>query len=162
MAKDVNYYIWDDEPIQADYYTTVNLPNGGSVHGSIGKITIEKGDAIIIDYGRSFMEYTLSGKGPKAEFPFGKIHLQGVPSSVVLSESKSSVFVKSTQEQLDKLITKQQERISNLIPELTENFVLNYMDKLELQQKQRLQAEENRKKSVQQALGKMEAFFKPK
>lgn len=162
MTKNVNYYIWNDEPIQADYFTKVNLPNGGSVYDSIGKVTIQKGDAIIIDYGSSYMEYTRSGKGPKAEFPFGKIHLQGVPCSVVLSSGKSTSFVKSSQEDLDKLITKQQERINNFVPELTEKFVLNYMELLSNQQKTRLEAEQNRKKSIAQALGKMEAFFKPK
>ena len=162
MKKDVNYYIWNDEPIQADYYTNVNLPNGGSMYSSIGKVTIEKGDAVIIDFGSSFLEYTRSGKGPKAEFPFGKIILQGVSSNVILSESKSTNFVKSTQEQLDNIIKSQQERINNVIPELTEKFVLDYMQKKENEQQQRLKTEENRKKSINEAVGKMEAFFKPK
>lgn len=162
MKKDVNYYIWNDEPIQADYYTNVNLPNGGSIYTSIGQVTIEKGDAVIVDFGHSFMEYTRSGKGPKAEFPFGKIILQGVSSSVVLSESKSTTFVKSTQEELDILIKKQQQRISNIIPELTEKFVLEYMEKKERQHQQHLKNEESNKKAVKEALGKMEAFFKPK
>ena len=92
----ITYHIWNDEPIKACYYAEIQLPNSSKLNTNIGEITIEKGDAIYIDYGRSVMEYTRSGKGYRSEFLYGKIQLHGVSASVVLDESKLTTFTKSS------------------------------------------------------------------
>lgn len=162
MKKDINYHIWNDLPIEADYYTNIELPNGGVIYTSIGKIFIEKGDAVYLDYGRSLIQYTMSGKGPQAEFPYGKIQLHGNPASVVLNQSKNIQFVKSSKEVFDDLIKKQTERVNKNIPELKNNYIKKYMEKLEESKKLLQQAEVNKQKTLAKALAEMESFFKPK
>lgn len=157
--KEVNYRIWNEETIQAQYYAEINLPNGGRLHTNIGEISIEKGDVIYLDYGSSTMEYTRSGKGPKAQYPYGKVQLHGIPASIVLNDSKETIFTKNTQEHLDKLIEKQIERVNNLIPELTEKFILQYMEKIENDKAIKIAQKAEVKVKINKALGQMEAFF---
>ena len=40
---------------EVNYYSHIQLPNGGQVYDSIGTITSEKGDVIYLDYGRSLI-----------------------------------------------------------------------------------------------------------
>lgn len=162
MKKDVNYHIWNDEPIQADYYTNVEFPQGGSIYTSIGKVTIEKGDAVYLDYGRSLIQYTMSGKGPQAEFPYGKVQLHGVPASVVLNESKNTMFVKSTQEEFDTLMKIQNDRVNQVVPQLKEAYLKQHIERVNKTKQMQEQAEASRKKNLANALGQMESFFKPK
>lgn len=157
--KEVNYYTWNDEPIEANYYAEINLPNGGRLHTNIGKINIEKGDVIYIDYGSSLMEYTRSGKGPQAQYPYGKIQLYGIPASIILNETKCTVFTKNTKENLEILIQKQTERVNNAIPELTEKFISLYMEREEKNKSLRIAQKLRNKELVNIAVDKMEAFF---
>lgn len=160
MKKEVNYHVWNDEPIQAQYFTNIQLPHGGQINANIGAITIEKGDVIYLDHGRSMMEYTRSGKGYVAEFPFGKIHLHGVSSSVVLEKSYSMQYEKSSEEVFDTLVKKQQERIENFIPQMKEQYIIEHLNKIEKDKENRDVNELNKKQKLNSALDQMEAFFK--
>ncbi len=145
---------------EVNYYSHIQLPNGGQVYDSIGTITIEKGDVIYLDYGRSLIEYTRSGKGYAAEFPFGKIHLHGVPSSVILDKTHEVRFTKSLEKEFNELIKKQKERIDTFIPQMKETYISNYMTQLEINKENYNSIEKQRKVKVSHALEQMEAFFK--
>lgn len=156
----VNYHIWNDEPIKANYYTEVQLPNGSKLNANIGEINIEKGDAVYIDYGRSMMEYTSSGKGYRPEFLYGKIQLHGVSASVVLENQKFTNFVQTSEEDFNIIVKKQKERIDNSIPQLKEVFISNYLENIEKQKIAKLQAEAHNKESVAKAISQIDDFFK--
>lgn len=160
MTKEVNYHVWEDDSLEANYYSNIQLPNGGQVYACIGKTTIEKGDVVYLDYGRSLMEYTRSGKGYAAEFPFGKIHLHGVPCSVILDKTHEVRFTKSSEKEFNELIKKQKERIDKFIPQMKEIFISKYMTQLEINKENHNSIENQRKVKVIHALEQMEAFFK--
>lgn len=158
--KEINYYIWDDEPIKANYHADIKLPNGGNIHSIIGQITIEKGDIIYIDYGSSFLQYTRSGKGPQSQFPYGKIHLHGVPANIILEESKATIFKKSGVEDFNMLVSKQVSRIQPFIADMKDLFLLKYIENVKKEKLAKLKVEEQNKLIVSQALEKMNAFCK--
>lgn len=158
--KKVYFYVWNDEDIQLDYYSLVKLPNGGQINDVIGKITLKKGDLVSIDFGRSLIKYTISGKGPEPEFPFGRVCLLGTPTSKILDKKYLTLYQEDYQENLDKVITKQKEKIDNLVPLMMEEYVSKYMDNLEIQKKYKIEAEKRQKEKIQSALSQMESFFK--
>ena len=153
--RKVFYYIWDDESIELNYYSNVKLPNGGQINDSIGTITLKKGDIVSIDFGRSLMKYTISGKGPEPEFPFGRVVLLGVPASKILNKKYKTIYTEDLQSNVNDLAKKQKDNIDNLVPMMTENYIINYMDKLEKQKLAKIEAEK-----IQTALNQMENFFK--
>ena len=158
--KKVFYYIWNDEDIQLDYHSLVKLPNGGQVNDVIGKITLTKGDAVSIDFGRSLIKYTMSGKGPEPEFPFGRISLLGTSTSKVLNEKYLTIYSENSQDNLNKIILKQKERVDNLIPVMMEQYISKYMENLEIQKKAKIESDKKQKEKIQEALSQMENFFK--
>ena len=160
--KKVYFYIWDDEDIQLNYYSLVKLPNGGQINDLIDNITLKKGDFVSIDFGRSLIKYTMSGKGPEPEYPFGKVNLLGVPASIVLNKSYKKIYSEDTEENINLFMKKQKEKIDNLVPEMLENYVSNYMQKLEIQKKAKIESDKKQKEKIQNALSQMESFFKPK
>lgn len=160
--KKFSYYIWDDEDIQLNYYSLVKLPNGGQINDVIGNITLKKGDFVSIDFGRSLIKYTMSGKGPEPEYPFGKVNLLGVPASIVLNKSYKKTYSEDTEENINLFMKKQKEKIDNLVPEMLENYVSNYMKKLEIQKNAKIESDKKQKEKIQNALSQMESFFKPK
>lgn len=160
--KKVYFYIWDDEDIQLNYYSLVKLPNGGQINDVIGNITLKKGDFVSIDFGRSLIKYTMSGKGPESEYPFGKVNLLGVPASIVLNKSYKKIYSEDTEENINLFMKKQKEKIDNLVPEMLENYVSNYMKNLEIQKNAKIEFDKKQKEKIQNALSQMESFFKPK
>lgn len=159
-TKKINYYVWNDEPISASYYDLIQFENG-QVHTKIGEITINKGDIVSQTFGSSRMEYTRSGKGYVAEFPYGKICLFGVPAFVVLDNAKELSFLSTTQEEFQQLVDKQKERLlSNFnIDEMINTRKIEYLAKIEKDNETRKLNEKRNKEQVSKALEKMNSFF---
>lgn len=159
----VSYHIWNSEPIEADIGAEIHLDNS-VFRGFIGKIKIEKGDALVLEYGTSRSRYTRSGKEFVSEFPYGKIILMKVGASCVLTEKNCNLikFVSSSQEELDQIIETQKERLSPIITELTEQKKLELIEEQKLNKTTKEKIQAKQKEAVQEALNKMESFFKPK
>ena len=162
--KDVNYYLWEGEDLKANCYHNVTLPNGDSIHGLIGQVEIQKGDALTITHGRNFQVYTMSGKGYEAEFPYGRAGMYGLPVSAVLNaEDRSKIkFVTTSEEEFDKKVEAQKERVKPQMLDLIDVFILDTLKKREEAKKAAEQQKIRNKALVSNAVEQMEAFFSKK
>lgn len=161
--KDINYHVWTGENLAAKCYHDLQMPDGSRVQGEIGKINIVAGDVLSVDYGRSLMVYTRSGKGYKAEFPYGKVTLSGTPVFAVLDgNNKEQIsLVTCTQDEFNASVKKQQKRIEPEMTALIKIFIIDAMDKKKKQKEDAVVQNKKQKEIVSEALEKMKVFFKP-
>lgn len=158
-VQQIDYYIWNDEPVAVDYIDNITLPNGKIKRDVLGKVNIEKGDAIYVDHGASILEHTRSGKGPTMQYPFGQIQMQGVTTSITLKKYHDFKSVRTSLAELDILVKKQQERIKEFIPALKEKYTMAHIEKIENKTIENEQKEIKNSEMINKALLQMEGFF---
>ena len=161
--KEINYYVWTGESLLATCNHDVTMPGGGHIYGSIGQIKIVDGDFLSVDYGRSLMVYTPSGKGYEAEFPYGKVTLAGTPAYCVLDgKNRQQIqLVQGTQEDFNAGVKKQQQRIEPEMVELIKVFIVDKLNKQKKQQENLVIQKNKQKDLVANALEKMNKIFSP-
>lgn len=161
--KEINYYVWTGQDLLATCNHDVTMPGGGHIYASIGKIKIVEGDVLSVDYGRSLMVYTRSGKGYEAEFPYGKVTLAGTPAYCVLDgQNRQQInLVQGTQDEFNAGIKKQQKRIEPEMVELINSFVVDALKRQQKQKEDLVEQKKRQKNLVENAVEKMEQFFYP-
>lgn len=165
--KEVNYYIWDGNDIQAKVYADISLPDGSNLHRTeIGNTTIQKGDAITVYNGANLQVYTRSGKGYELEFPYGKISLYGqFPVGGIVLNAEQSIFVKhvkTPKHEFEDRVKIQENRVLPKIEELKKIFILEETNRREQAYERKKIFENQRQKKLSQVLDQVESYFSQK
>jgi len=156
-----NFYVWQGDDISASVCANHQTANGGTTYGTVGKITIQNGDCVAVDYGASVGVYTRSGKGYEMQYPHGLMTRFCDGASIVLDgKSAANLKTKSCDKAtFERMVEEQKEKylpaLKNLVFSHEEKLVQNYQNTLSIHARN----QETRKAIISGALDKMESVL---
>ena len=166
--SEVAYCVWEGEDLEANVHREVVFPDGTVRHAMVGTINIQKGDVLYRDYGASYMNKTMTGIGPEAQYPYGRVVLAGVGATTILSKENAGYAkaVVRKKFEFDEKVLEQVKRTEIDILLLCSQYVETQPEKerelRELKEKREKEQALKRKETLSKAINQMEEFFSSK